>query len=185
MVVAFWGRGSVAGDLTVRSELFVNSNLTARGDASIQSNLTVNGVIYGNGVGLTNIPSAVVVGLGSAATSPADAFAPSNLSSYAGSNLEYSDGKFNALPGYSDADATNAVMTAWPNLDMDQSDDLHISDGALNMSSNRISNLANPLSDADAIHKEFLKSVVSCLEPQGDLTMGIYTNGKTGAFPLD
>lgn len=42
--------------------------LAVNGDLNVQSNLTASGVITGNGSGLTNIPNASVIGLGSAAT---------------------------------------------------------------------------------------------------------------------
>ena len=41
-----------------------------------------------------------------------------------------------------------------------------------------------PLADSDAVSKAYLRSVLSALPPQGDLSMGSYTNGAPATFPL-
>jgi hypothetical protein len=50
--------------------------------------------------------------------------------------------------------------------------------------SNRIVDVANPVNDGDAVNKAFLRSVLLYLPPQGDLSMGVYTNGAVSSPPL-
>ena len=57
--------------------------------------------------------------------------------------------------------------------------------GNLNMSGiNRVTNLASPVADGDAVPKAYLRSVLSALPPQGDLSMGSFTDGAPTSFPL-
>lgn len=143
----------------------------------------------GGASGLDAASGRTSLGLGSAAISDVGDFAPADLSTYAGSNLTYSNGQLHAGAGYSDVQAVSAVSSAWPDLDTTASDDLPVSGGTLggnlNMGgTNRVTNLAAPAADGDALHKSFLRSVLSCLPPQGDLSMGVYTNGAVGSPPL-
>lgn len=95
-----------------------------------------------------------------------------NLAAYVGSNLVW-DAESNKLhaaasgPGYTDAAAVDAVTATH-----------------LNMHSNRVTNLAAPAADSDATTKAFIRQVLATLPPQGNLSMGVYTNGAPTTFPL-
>jgi hypothetical protein len=132
--------------------------------------------------------SRIALGLGSAATCAASDFAPVDLSGYASDTVTYSDGHFHAASQLASSDVTNAVLTAWPQLDTNASNDLTTAGGTLvgdlNMNSNRVTNLSAPSGDGDAVSKAYLRSVLSSLEPQGDLSMGSFTNGAPVSFPL-
>jgi hypothetical protein len=54
----------------------------------------------------------------------------------------------------------------------------------LNMNGNRVTNLALPANDGDALTKAYLRAVLSAIPPQGDLSMGSFTNGAPASFPL-
>jgi hypothetical protein len=54
----------------------------------------------------------------------------------------------------------------------------------LNMNGNRVTNLALPANDGDAVSKAYLRAVLSAIPPQGDLSMGSFTNGAPASFPL-
>jgi len=54
----------------------------------------------------------------------------------------------------------------------------------LNMNMNRVTNLALPANDGDAVTKAYLRAVLSAIPPQGDLSMGTFTNGAPTSFPL-
>jgi len=54
----------------------------------------------------------------------------------------------------------------------------------LSMGGNRLTNLSAPVADGDAVSKAYLRSVLSALPPQGDLSMGSFTNGAPTSFPL-
>jgi hypothetical protein len=144
----------------------------------------------GTSVGLVPSTARASLQLGSAATNAADAFAPANLASYAGTNITYANDQFHAAPGYTDAEATNAVAVAWTNLDVNAEDDFLLSgsramEGDVDMATNRVTAVADPVEDRDAVNKQFLRSVLAYLPPQGDLSMGVYTNGPAGDPPLD
>lgn len=142
----------------------------------------------GTAAGLDAVAGRTALGLGSAATHEAAAFAPADLSGYASDTVTYSDGHFHAAAQSVSVNVTNAVVAAWPQIDTDGTDDLKTSGGALsgdlNMNSNRVMNLPAPQSDNDAIAKAYLRAVLSSLQPQGDLSMGSFTNGTPAAFPL-
>jgi len=57
-------------------------------------------------------------------------------------------------------------------------------DASLNMNMNRVANLGNPVNDGDAVTKSYLRAVLSAIPPQGDLSMGSFTNGAPTSFPL-
>ena len=154
---------------------------------------------FGDGSGLTNLDLSAyaglnpvqgrqALGLGSAATNEASAFAPADLSPYASETVTYSNGHFHAASQLASSDVTNAVLAAWPQLDTNASNDLTVAGGMLtgnlNMNSNRVENLPVPQADGDAASKAYLRSVLSCLPPQGNLSMGAYTNGAPDSFPL-
>ncbi len=130
------------------------------------------------------------LGLGSAATNSAGAFAPADLSQYASGTVTYSNGHFYAATQLAPADVTNAVLAAWQNLDTDKTDDLTKAGGTLTGDldmggTHRLTGLASPQADSDAVSKGYLRLVLSNLKPQGDLSMGAYTNGAPEAFPLE
>ena len=54
----------------------------------------------------------------------------------------------------------------------------------LSMGGNRVTNLSAPVADGDAVTKAFLRAALSALPPQGDLSMGSFTNGAPTFFPL-
>jgi hypothetical protein len=94
-----------------------------------------------------------------------------NLSAYAGDNLSWTDGKLHTAAGgagYTDAQAVAAVTAT-----------------NLNMNAHRVTGLAAPVADGDAVSKAYLRAVLSALPPQGDLSMGSYTNGRPAAFLLE
>lgn len=207
------GQYHVVGDLQVSGNATIASNLSP-GSITLGNQVRTNWPVGFSGSfnDLSNVPAGlsdgdddskwdggatgldaalgrVSLGLGSAATHDAAAFAPADLSSYAGSNLTYSNGQLHAGAGYSDVQAVSAVAAAWPDMDTTASDDLHVSGGTLGGNldmggTNRVTNLAAPAADGDALRKSFLRSVLSCLPPQGDLSMGMYTNGAVGSPPL-
>ena len=88
------------------------------------------------------------------------------------------------------SDVTNAVLTAWQKLDTDSSDDLTTAGGTLsgdlNMNgTHRVTGLQDAQADSDAVSKAYLRLVLSRLKPQGNLSMGAYTNGAPSSFPLE
>ncbi len=119
----------VAGNAKVDGELDVAS-ITLGGDTRTNWPSGGDSTWDGGATGLDAALGRTSLGLGSAATSSVSAFATADLSSYAGSNLTYSAGQFHAQAGssYTDDDATNAVATAWPDLDTDSTDDYGYSD---------------------------------------------------------
>lgn len=145
----------------------------------------------GGADGLNPVAARASLGLGSAATCDAGAFAPADLSAYGSETVVYSNGQFHASasggPG-SPAEVQEAVRSVWPDLDADASDDLTASGavmaGDFDMNGNRVKNLPAPRADGDAVSKDYLRSVLSNLPPQGDLSMGVYTNGAPTSFPL-
>ena len=82
------------------------------------------------------------------------------------------------ITNWSSSVDTNELKAAYVNVTGDTMS------GALAMSTNRIIQLASPVEDQDAINKEFLRDVLSNLDPQGDLAMGVFTNGASGTPPL-
>jgi hypothetical protein len=151
----------------------------------------------GTSVGLNPVQGRTALGLGSAATCSASAFAPADLSGYASDTVTYSNGHFHAVAAavtasLSASDVTNAVLTAWPNLDTNCTNKLTTAGGTLsgdlNMNSNRVTNLPTPRNGGDAVSKDYLQSymraVLSSVPPQGNLSMGVFTNGAPAAFPL-
>ena len=142
----------------------------------------------GTADGLNAAMGRTSLGLGSAATNDASAFASADLSSYASETVTYSNGHFHAASQLASSDVTNAVVVAWPQIDTDGADDLKTTGGALsgdiNMDGHYVKNLSMPQADGDAISKAYLCSVLSNLQPQGDLSMGSYTNGAPDSFPL-
>ena len=204
---------TVEGSLNVTSNLTAGSisatNGTIQGDGAGITNLNLaayagtgltwdsvsNKLNAASGYNDSNAVSAVSAkwalltnGLGSAAARDANAFAPSDLSSYASETVTYSNGHFHAASQLASSDVTNAVLAAWPQLDTNASNDLTVAGGMLtgnlNMNSNRVENLPVPQADGDAASKAYLRSVLSCLPPQGNLSMGAYTNGAPDSFPL-
>lgn len=96
-----------------------------------------------------------------------------NLAAYAGDNLTWDpvSNKLNAAAGgtgYTDAQAVAAVTAA-----------------DLDMNAHRVTGVAAPTADSDAITKAYLRAVLSALPPQGNLSMGAYTNGAPASFPLE
>ncbi len=143
----------------------------------------------GTSAGLDPVTGRNSLGLGSAATNNVNAFAPANLAGYASSTVIYSNNHFYAAVQLTSADVTNAVLSAWPNLDTQSSNDLTTAGGTLagnlNMNSaHRVTNLAAPQADGDAASKAYLRAVLSALPPQGDLAMGSFTNGAPASFQL-
>jgi hypothetical protein len=57
-------------------------------------------------------------------------------------------------------------------------------DASLNMNQYRVTNMGNPVNNGDAVTKSYLRAVLSALPPQGDLSMGSFTNGAPASFPL-
>lgn len=142
----------------------------------------------GGAEGLNPATARASLGLGSAATCDAGAFAPADLSAYGSETVVYSNGQLHASAPASLEGVQEAVQRAWPNLDVDVSDDLTTAGGVMagdfNMNGNRVKNLPAPRADGDAVSKDYLRTVLSCLPPQGDLSMGDYTNGAPASFPL-
>ncbi len=138
--------------------------------------------------GLDPVAARVSLGLGSAATNEATAFAPADLSRYASGTVAYSNGQFHVAVQVRAEGVADAALAAWPNLDTDKSDDLTSAGatmaGDFDMSGNRVKNLPGPQADGDAVSKEYLRGVLSCLPPQGNLSMGAFTNGAPAQFPL-
>jgi hypothetical protein len=141
--------------------------------------------------------SRIALGLGSASTCSVSDFATADLSGYASDTVTYSNGHLHAVAtavpaSVSAADVTNAVLTAWPNLDTNCTNKLTTAGGTLsgdfNMNSNRVTNLQVPRNGGDAVSKDYLQSymraVLSSVPPQGNLSMGVFTNGAPAAFPL-
>ena len=128
------------------------------------------------------------LGLGAAATNEVWAFAPADLSRYASDTVAYSNGQFHAAAWLNAKGVSNAVLAAWQKLDTDATDDLTSSGatmaGDFDMNSHRVRNLPAPQADGDAVAKKYLRQVLSCLPPQGNLSMGAFTNGAPGSFPL-
>ena len=54
----------------------------------------------------------------------------------------------------------------------------------LSIGGNRVTNLSAPVADGDAVTKAYLRAVLTALPPQGDLSMGSFTNGVPTSFPL-
>jgi hypothetical protein len=48
----------------------------------------------------------------------------------------------------------------------------------------RVTGLGAPQAEEDAVSKAYLRAVLSALPPQGDLSMGSFTNGAPTPFPL-
>ena len=125
-----------------------------------------------------------------------------NLAAYVGEHLVWDSvsNKLNVVGGFvsnvtsflSAEEITNAVVAAWPALDTNASNDLTTAGGTLsgdlNMNSNRVTNLPMPVAGGDAASKDYLqsymRSVLSSLPPQGNLSMGAFTNGAPASFPL-
>lgn len=142
----------------------------------------------GGADGLDPVAARASLGLGSAATCDAGAFAPADLSAYGSGTVVFSNGQFHASAPAGLEGVREAVQSAWPNLDVDVSDDLTVSGGVMagdfDMNGNRVKNLPAPRAGGDAVSKDYLRAVLSRLPPQGDLSMGDYTNGAPASFPL-
>jgi hypothetical protein len=50
---------------------------------------------------------------------------------------------------------------------------------------NYVRNLPTPQEDGDAATKAYLRSVLSSLQPHGQLSMGAFTNGAPASFSAD
>jgi hypothetical protein len=48
----------------------------------------------------------------------------------------------------------------------------------------RVKNLPDPQDNGDAVSKAYLRQVLSQLPPQGNLSMGSFTNGMPASYPL-
>lgn len=138
--------------------------------------------------GLDPAAGRAALGLGTAATQNVGAFAPADLSGYASETVTYSNGQFNAAAQVTPTQVAGAMQSVWPNLDTNAVDDLTTAGatmaGAFNMASNRVMNLAEPQADLDAVSRDYLRRVLSSLQPQGNLSMGGFTNGAPVSFPL-
>lgn len=81
---------------------------------------------------------------------------------------------------YTDANSTNAVLMAWPNLDVDGTKSLSKAGGTMtgniNMNNLKITSLGSAVDDGDAVSKQYLDARLLNIEPIGNLDMGSYTN---------
>jgi hypothetical protein len=80
-----------------------------------------------------------------------------------------------------EAAATNTVMGALGIGTAAPAAKLHVAgsailEGSLNMQSNRVTHLADPQADGDAVNQQHLMAVLANIEPASGLSMGIYTN---------
>jgi len=165
---------NIGGTNLMATSCYLDGNLRLR-DCNGNGGGTL--LVFVNGAMLEALASNVVSFAGATITN-------ADFSAFAGDNVTWSNNQFNATGGggasYTDADATNAVATSWPNLDTDSTDDLTLSGGtltdALNMGTNRITNVADPVDDGDAISKQALLAMLGNITPFGDIGMGIYTN---------
>jgi hypothetical protein len=196
-------RTNHAGDVTVNGVLtastfsgngvsITNLNLAAYVGNNLTWDAVSNKLSATAGYNDSNAVAAIRVSLqlGSAATNNVSDFAPSDLSQYASGTVTYSNGHFYAATQLAPTDVTNAVLAAWQNLDTDKTDDLTKAGGTLtgdlNMGdTHRLTGLASPQADSDAVSKAYLRLVLSNLKPQGNLSMGAYTNGAPSTFPLE
>lgn len=127
--IANWNSGgALAGSVQVST-----------GMVSITTNLMVQGILSGNGSGLTNLSATSLNGRIDIANLPTsgvwnamgltannlaiigltgDGYGLTNLNleAYAGNNLAWTNGQLSAQPGYTDANAVAAVNAAHPNL---------------------------------------------------------------------
>lgn len=127
--------------------------------------ITVNGILsansfMGDGSGLTNLSLSATLGTGSVTTE--------KILDGAVTGGKIASGEINS-EHLADGTVTVAKMSM---------------DASLNMNMNRVVNLGNPVNDGDAVSKTYLRSVLSALPPQGDLSMGSFTNGAPTSFPL-
>jgi hypothetical protein len=146
-------------------------------------------LFIGDGSGLTNLNSSMpapgsitsdklAVGAVTAANLGADSVGSSALAFNAVTTEKLADG---AVTGGKIASGViNSEHLAEGSVTVEK---LAISSN-LNMNGNRVTNLALPANDGDALTKAYLRAVLSAIPPQGDLSMGSFTNGAPASFPL-
>jgi len=160
--------GTVTG---VQSQLLTSAlqpasiiNLVPYTGAASSVNLGTNSMtaklFIGDGSGLTN--------LSLVATLVANSVTTDKISDGAVTGGKIASGVINS------GHLTNGAVTV-AKLNMDSS---------LNMNMNRVTNLGQPVNDGDAVTKSYLRSVLLAIPPQGDLSMGSFTNGAPASFPL-
>ena len=120
------------------------------------SSVNLSGAFSGNGAGLTNLSgSSIADGSIGTARLAADAVTSAKIQNGTITtddlNLASVDGRYVKLTGSTLA-------------------------GILDAGSNRITNLATPVNDLDAVNKAYMTNFLANLSPLGDLTMGTYTN---------
>lgn len=138
--------------------------------------------------GLDPVMARTALGLGSAALSDDSAFAPADLSPYASDTVRFYDGQLHAVGQVNSEEISNLVLYVSEEVGRGLKDGLSTEGGtmagALDMNGNPVTGLPSPTRDSDAVTKGFLRQVLSHLPQQGDLSMGAFTNGASGSYPL-
>jgi hypothetical protein len=158
--------------VTNNQALVVGDGIASHGDRTV----TAAG-FYGSGAGLGQL----------------------NLEPYAGANLVW-DPVSNKLHAtavsygsgggeqISSEELTNAVLSVCQDIGQRLENALSVEGGVmagvLDMNGHPVVGLPVPAMDSGAATKEYLRQVLSHLPPQGDLSMGVFTNGAPAAFPL-
>jgi hypothetical protein len=169
----------VAWELDITGSAFFNTNIFIAGDTVIE------GILYGSGAGLSNIPSANIVGslterpeIQQALQSKLDS-APT-LETLNSIVMDITTVQLlTVLLQQSVSETNNPHQVSTEQLGALPSSGGSMS-GHIDMSGvARIIRLPEPINDQDAVSKSYLERRLNYIEPQGDIGMGIYTNNPS------
>jgi hypothetical protein len=169
----------VSHELDVTRNAFFYTNVYIAGDTYIY------GVLYGNGAGMSNIPSANITGSLTERPEIQQALQSKADSNGVWQTLNSCIADITALQlrttlleqGACDTNNPHQVSTeqlgALPNSGGSMSGHIDMSGVA------RIISLPEPINDQDAVPKCYLEKRLNYIEPQGDIGMGVYTNNPS------